>query len=339
MVRDVCAELHAVLPFKWMAIRFAPADAAVAELVDTIVAEGAVPQSDDASLRATIDRIIQAHDWSQMAGPRRLTAFGHDSALLFAAPITHDGRPVGAIVTGPKKGPDPDLTSYEIRLVRLAAGFLGQAYAQAARLAEQQAMLTGTLKALAAAIDAKDPYTFGHSERVAFLATMMAKTLGLSAETVEHYHMAGLLHDIGKIGVPEGVLLKPGKLTAEEFAEIRKHPEVGRRILDGIPALGPVLPGVLHHHEQWCGAGYPARLAGEAIPLIARVLALADAFDAMSSTRAYRCAMPRETVLNEVRKCSGRQFDPDLASVFLSLDFTEFDDLLARQLSTRTLAA
>ena len=164
-------------------------------------------------------------------------------------------RSVGAIVTGPKKGPDPDLTSYEIRLVRLAAGFLGQAYAQAARLAEQQAMLTGTLKALAAAIDANDPYTFGHSERVAFLATMMAKSLGLSAETVEHYHMAGLLHDIGKIGVPEAVLLKPGKLTAEEFADIRKHPEIGRRILDGIPALNPVLHGVLHHHEQWCGAG------------------------------------------------------------------------------------
>jgi HD-GYP domain-containing protein (c-di-GMP phosphodiesterase class II) len=337
LVRDVCSRLHAVLPFEWLAIRFAHGTA-VEALADELLLEGPSPLAPGA-MKLAVDEFLDHRDWSAEPGPCDAPAFAAAPARIFASLVSHDKQAVGAIVTGPKCGADSDLTSHEIRLVRLAAGFLGQIYANAARLAEQQAMLTGTLKALAAAIDAKDPYTFGHSERVAYLARAMGHTMGLSPQQVEQYHMAGLLHDIGKIGVSEAVLCKPGRLTEEEFGQIRLHPGIGHRILRGIPALGQVLDGVMHHHEQWCGAGYPAGLGGREIPLIARVLALADAFDAMSSTRAYRCALSRNTVLGEICKCSGRQFDPDLAAIFLTLDFTGFDGLLARQLNTRGQAA
>ena len=141
-------------------------------------------------------------------------------------------------------------------------------------------------------------------------------------------YLAGLVHDVGKIGVPEQVLRKTGKLDEEEFSWIRKHPEIGSRILKDIPQMDDILPAVLHHHERWDGAGYPARIAGEEIPIFARIVALADAFDAMSSTRTYRSARPREFVLAEVRRCSGTQFDPALVEPFLSIDFTEYDLLV-----------
>jgi HD-GYP domain-containing protein (c-di-GMP phosphodiesterase class II) len=140
-----------------------------------------------------------------------------------------------------------------------------------------------------------------------------------------------MLHDVGKIGVPEAVLRKPGRLTEEEFALVKEHPAVGHTILRDIAALGPMLPGVLHHHERWDGGGYPHGLAGQRIPLMGRVLALADTFDAMSSNRAYRPAAPRQRVLDEIQRCSGTQFDPELVGIFLSLDFNSFDALLGQQ--------
>ena len=171
-------------------------------------------------------------------------------------------------------------------------------------------MFMGVLKGMTTAIDAKDAYTCGHSERVGLLASRLALAAGLGAEEAERYRLAGLVHDVGKIGVAEAVLSKSGRLNDEEFAQIKKHPEIGHQILRDIPLMEDILPGVLHHHERWDGKGYPAGLAGESIPLIGRILALADTFDAMSSTRAYRPAMPRESVLAEIRRCSASQFDP-----------------------------
>jgi HD-GYP domain-containing protein (c-di-GMP phosphodiesterase class II) len=156
----------------------------------------------------------------------------------------------------------------------------------------------------------------------------MAAALGLDKATIEQYRIAGLVHDVGKIGVPEAVLAKPGRLTDEEFAQIKLHPGIGFNILKDIPALSGVQPGVLWHHERWDGKGYPDRIAGENIPLIARVLALADTFDAMSSNRAYRPAIPRPKVLDEIIKCGGTQFDPQLAPQFVKLDFADFDNAL-----------
>jgi HD-GYP domain-containing protein (c-di-GMP phosphodiesterase class II) len=195
-------------------------------------------------------------------------------------------------------------------------------------------MFLGTLEALTASIDAKDRYTCGHSERVAHLTRALAETLGQDEATLKRMHIAGLVHDVGKIGVPESVLLKPGRLTEEEFAWIRLHPEMGFRILKDIPQLNDVLPGVLHHHERWDGRGYPHGLAGEDIPLIARLIALADSFDAMSSSRTYRKAMSRSTVLEEIRRNAGTQFDPDLVPAFVSLNFSEYDRLVREHSAT-----
>ena len=195
---------------------------------------------------------------------------------------------------------------------------------------EQRAMFLGTLRALTASIDAKDRYTRGHSERVAMLTRRLARASGLDDAAIQRFHIAGLVHDIGKIGVPEAVLRKAGRLTDEEFAAIRAHPQIGHTILSGIPRLDDILPGVLHHHERWDGRGYPHRLAGESIPLVARMIALADAFDAMSSTRTYRPAMPRASVLAEISRGAGAQFDPLLAQRFLTLDLTEYDAMVHR---------
>ena len=195
-------------------------------------------------------------------------------------------------------------------------------------------MFMGVLKGMTTAVDAKDPYTCGHSERVGLLASRLALAVGLSPDEAERYRLAGLVHDVGKIGISEAVLSKSGRLTEIEFMQIKKHPEIGHQILRDIPLMGDILPGVLHHHERWDGTGYPTGLKGGEIPLIGRMLALADTFDAMSSTRSYRPAMPRDAVLSEIRRCSGTQFDPKLADVFVTLDFTEFDLALAGNAAT-----
>ena len=186
------------------------------------------------------------------------------------------------------------------------------------------------LHAQGAAIDAKDPYTRGHSQRVAILSRDLAAAIGLPENFVRTAHLAGLVHDIGKIGVPEAVLCKAGRLDDEEFALIRQHPQTGYRILKDIPQIRDLLPGVLCHHEAWNGSGYPAGLAQDEIPLLARIVAICDSFDAMSSSRTYRAAMPREEVLAEIRTCAGRLYDPRIVPVFLGMDLTEYDRLLRR---------
>jgi putative nucleotidyltransferase with HDIG domain len=194
--------------------------------------------------------------------------------------------------------------------------------------ADVHGLMMGLLHSLTSAVDAKDAYTCGHSERVALLSRHLAKTIKLTDNEVERVYMAGLLHDVGKIGVPEAVLQKPGKLTTEEFDQMKKHPEIGARILADIKQIRDIIPGVLHHHERYDGKGYPAGLAAETIPMMGRVLCLADCFDAMTSNRTYRKALPLEVALTEIRRCSGTQFDPGLAEAFLRTGSEEFRELL-----------
>ncbi len=165
-----------------------------------------------------------------------------------------------------------------------------------------------TVHALAEAVDAKDAYTRGHSQRVAAYAHALATALVLPAADVERVRRAGILHDVGKIGVRDAVLTKPGPLTDEEFEEIKAHPEIGERMLAGVPYLRDILPAVRHHHEQWAGFGYPDRLAGGAIPADAAILAVADAYDAMTSSRTYRPALAHAEACRRVREGSGTQF-------------------------------
>ncbi|HHW42242.1 MAG TPA: HD-GYP domain-containing protein [Desulfotomaculum sp.] len=155
-----------------------------------------------------------------------------------------------------------------------------------------------------------------HSQRVAGYALVLAGELGMSGKEQERVYLAGLLHDIGKLGIDSSILLKPGKLTAAEWEEVKKHPVYSYEILSAIPGMDLISRAVLYHHERYDGCGYPAGLAGEDIPLEARVLAVADSFDAMTSNRAYRPRMPREAAVKELERCAGTQFDPQLVEIF-----------------------
>jgi diguanylate cyclase (GGDEF)-like protein/putative nucleotidyltransferase with HDIG domain len=173
-----------------------------------------------------------------------------------------------------------------------------------------------TVEALAAAVDAKDPYTRGHSQRVSTYAGVLAETMGLSSADVLRVRLAGLLHDVGKIGVPDAILTKTGKLSDEELASIKQHPAIGERMLSPLPFLSDILPAVRHHHERWDGLGYPDGLSGNAIPRDAAILMVADSFDAMTSNRTYRTALPLEEAARRVREGCGTQFDPSVVAAF-----------------------
>lgn len=182
------------------------------------------------------------------------------------------------------------------------------------REAESQVWLLRSAHALAAAVEAKDEYTAGHATRVTAYALVIAEEVG-GIDPVR-FRLAGDLHDVGKIGVPDAVLNKPDRLTGDEFALVRRHPEIGARILEHLVDDPLVLGVVRGHHERWDGTGYPDRLRGVSTPLPARVLAIADTLDAMTSSRAYRTGLPWTDAVAEIRRCSGTQFDPAMVDVF-----------------------
>jgi response regulator RpfG family c-di-GMP phosphodiesterase len=178
-----------------------------------------------------------------------------------------------------------------------------------------QATFQQTIEGLAKAIDTMDRYTSGHSDRVAQYAVFLARRVGLSETEVEIVRQSALMHDIGKIGCVLN-LNKPGKLTNDEYEVFKKHPAIGRDILDPIKFLHPLIPGVYLHHERWDGRGYPLKLKGPDIPLLARIISVADTYDAMTSDRSYRRALPHEVSMAEIERCAGTQFDPDLTETF-----------------------
>jgi len=179
---------------------------------------------------------------------------------------------------------------------------------------ENQELFFNSIRALAAAIDAKDPYTRGHSERVARYAVVLAKNMGLPPEEVRKVRISGLLHDVGKIGIDDRILRKPTALTDEEFEVMKTHPVKGALIMGQIPQLKEVIPGMRHHHEKWAGDGYPDGLQGEEIPKLARIIAVADTFDAMTTTRPYQKAMRFDYVVSRIRSFSGIRFDPEVTN-------------------------
>ena len=330
-ISQVCDRLYETMPFGWVAIRFVDDPELAGSMAGELATRGEVPGGRNAfePAMAAVVGAVPADARGYLV-PADAPLFGEAEGRVLAQPVIHGGKVAGVFMCGAKRGDDPQISSYDIQLLEAAAAFSGAFLENACLFQGQQAMLLGSLKALTAAIDAKDRYTYGHSERVALLGRQLALAAGLGEAQAERLHMCGLLHDVGKIGVPEAVLCKPGRLTDDEFAMIRLHPEIGYRILRDIPLLGDILPGVLHHHERWDGNGYPHRIAGEKIPMFARILALADTFDAMSSNRSYRPAMPREKVLAEIARNAGTQFDAGLAALFSGLDLGEYDRLMER---------
>ena len=166
---------------------------------------------------------------------------------------------------------------------------------------------------LAEAVETRHPWTRGHAHRVVGLAVAAARTLGWSDEALGNVRAGSLLHDVGKLAVPTDVLAKPGPLTAMELAEVRRHPTYGAVLVSSLPGARRALPSILHHHERWDGTGYPGRIAGEAIPAEARLVCIADAYDAMTSHRPYRATLSIRAALEELRVCAGTQFDPVIA--------------------------
>ena len=176
-------------------------------------------------------------------------------------------------------------------------------------------------------VEAKDTYTRGHSDRVSAYSVLIGQKLNLSEEDIRRLRIGGLFHDVGKIGVPDSILLKEGKLSDDEYSEIKNHPTIGAHILSTASIFQDILPIVKYHHEKYDGTGYPERLKGENIPYLARIAAVADAFDAMTSKRVYRDSLPIEKVIEEFKRCKGSQFDPELADVFIDILENDYNSI------------
>lgn len=331
IIEDGISEIAATHDFKWVACCIHEDHDVLAVLPQSFYQAGVCCFTDEQT--TSILEHIESNEPLGFADTTEIYSvpleFSDLEPQILVHPLTRDGVQLGFLIVGGKGGDDPQVSSHETKLMESISGMLGAALENAELYHRQHLTFMGTIKALSGAIDAKDQYTRGHSERVAMLSSMLALKVGFSAEEAERVRISGLVHDLGKIGVPEGVLCKPSRLTDEEFELIKMHPTIGYEIIKDIPDLHDLLPGVLHHHERWDGNGYPAGLAGEDIPKMARIMALADTFDAMSSNRAYRSGLPRDRVFEEFRKCAGSQFDPKLVEPFLSLDFSIFDEMVA----------
>ena len=182
-----------------------------------------------------------------------------------------------------------------------------------------------SIETLRYTVEAKDTYTRGHSDRVSAYSVLLGEKLGLSEKELNDLKIGGLFHDIGKIGVPDSILLKDSKLTDDEYSEIKNHPAIGAHILSNATIFSDIIPIVKHHHERYDGNGYPGKLKGEDIPYLARIAAVADSFDAMTSKRTYRNSLSLDIVKSEMEKCKGTQFDPECANAFLDILNNNYD--------------
>jgi putative nucleotidyltransferase with HDIG domain len=254
------------------------------------------------------------------AGKRSDEVSGALAALC--VPLTSSEGTLGSITVG-SRNPNQRFTSDDVRLLATIANHVTIAVGNISLFSSVQEAYLATVRALAAAVDAKDPYTRGHSDGVADYALKIGEAMGLSVEQMVALEMAAYLHDIGKIGISEDILLKPGKLTDAEMGQMRHHPLIGANILKPVAFPWPIAPIVRHHHEHYNGEGYPAGLKSEEIPILARVLTVADAFEAMVADRPYRRGRSQQEAILELRRCSSTQFDPRVVDAFIKVLETE----------------
>ncbi|NNG47980.1 MAG: HD domain-containing protein [Deltaproteobacteria bacterium] len=239
---------------------------------------------------------------------------GNGARRFVLLPLLHKKQLAGVLAMG--IGGESGQAKEDLLRARQIADQVAVALANAGLLEELAQSNWGAMTALARTVDTKSPWTAGHSERVTELALKIGREMGLTAKELDLLHRGGLLHDVGKIGVPGKILDKPDKLTSEEFAMIREHPEKGSRILEPIPAFRDVIPIVSQHHEKFDGKGYPGGLSGEQISLGARILAVADVYDALAADRPYRPAFPPDMVHAIIDKSTGTHFDPVVVQAF-----------------------
>jgi HD-GYP domain-containing protein (c-di-GMP phosphodiesterase class II) len=247
-----------------------------------------------------------------------VTLFAIFLGMIFARQITH---PIQSLAAGARRLAAGDYSTRVDVHSRNEVGFLSDTFNHMsgeiekaiedirAREATNKELFMGSIRMLANAIDEKDPYTRGHSERVAFYSMVMSKHLGMTQEEVENVHLAGIIHDVGKIGIEDKILRKPAALTEEEYEIMKQHPTKGAHILEAVPLLKAMAGPGLMHHENVDGSGYPMGLKGEEIPLLGRIVSVADAFDAMTTDRPYSKAMTFEDALKRLRFLAGKKFD------------------------------
>jgi HD-GYP domain-containing protein (c-di-GMP phosphodiesterase class II) len=279
---------------------------------DGTLAELRVSEMEEMIVGALYDYSRRAADSNEPLvenNPKKLPD-GAGLVNLAALPVAAKGKKRGVLLLCNKRG--GPFTEDDTRVLLAIGQHAGLAMENARLHEELSEAYAATIAVLADAIEAKDAYTRGHCEGVSRLAVEVGRRLELSDEQLEQVRYAALLHDVGKIGVPDGILLKPSKLMPEEFSIIQKHPQIGRDIVARIGALSALSEVILHHHEKWDGSGYPQGLAGEGIPLLARIVCAVDAFDAMTTPRPYRTAVDNAEAIAEMRRCSGTQFDAQI---------------------------
>ncbi|MDD5010781.1 MAG: HD domain-containing protein [Phycisphaerae bacterium] len=267
---------------------------------------------------------------SEVDAPFRYEWFGRVRNII-AVPLHGKDKIIGMMVATNRLD-KADFDSIDVKLFGSVATECAVFIENQNLFKELKELFIGSLKALTSSIDAKDQYTRGHSERVAFIskwiAERCAQAKNLSAEEIQKIYLAGLLHDIGKIGIPESVLSKDGKLTAEEYEQMKAHSSIGAGILSEINQMADIIPGVLYHHERYDGKGYPKGLAGDDIPIAGKIVMIADSFDAMTSRRTYRKAMDFEAAKDEIERELGKQFDPEIGSIFLNSDIDKLWEII-----------
>ncbi len=244
-----------------------------------------------------------------------LTGLGFSRLLM--CPLVVDGVGIGLIEVYRRN--DRPFRSDDPRHVEVLSTFAANAYSKIKMANELEAQYTTTIEALVSALEARDPYTQAHTGRIRDLATALADAMQLGHAIRQSVRLGAILHDVGKIGISDSILRKEGPLTPEEWAIMRTHPEIGKKMLESIEFLAPALPVIYHHHERWDGTGYPEGLKGEEIPLGARIVAVCDTFDAMTTDRPYRKAAPIEKALDEILSHAGTQFDPACAALLVDL--------------------
>ncbi|MBU0600528.1 HD domain-containing protein [bacterium] len=232
-----------------------------------------------------------------------------------AVPILVRAEKIGVICLGDKTSGESFYSSDE-KLIFTLAIHVGAIFANSRLHHRIESLLFDTVKALVSAIEQKDPYTKGHSERVAEISEAIADEMAMTNEEKQRVKISGILHDVGKIGIPASILIKLEKLDYEEWEKISEHPIKSVSIIKNIEELKKILPSIYHHHERYGGGGYPDGISGEQIPLIARIIAVTDTFDAMNSNRAYRSKLNLEEILREIKDKSGSQFDPRVVQYF-----------------------
>lgn len=255
--------------------------------------------------------------------PRYVAPSAGDVEPFVSIPLMVKGKPIGVLNLHAKEGAEA-FSDYNVKFLGILAGESAVMLHNMDLFDSLQTFYLEMVQTLARAVDSKDAYTHEHSDRARVKARRVALEMGLPEQMVRYVEYAALLHDIGKIGIDEAILLKPGKLTPEEYEQMKKHPIIGHQILSPVKYLGPVAQMVLYHQEWYDGRGYPEGLKGEEIPLGSRIVAVLDAWDAMTSDRPYRKALGREIAVGELKKGSGTQFDPRVVETFLRLESAEW---------------